>query len=159
MLVYLSGPISGLSYDDATKWRRIIADTLDVFDIKSLNPMRFKEVLSEEPILGAEVVAKHGIKAMDIFTRDYCDVVKCDVILVNLTQRIDSIGTIMEIGWARALHKFIILVTTKELETKLHPFIPLSCNLVVYDMRSALNQIVNMNGSGHNSVTVKATKV
>ncbi len=146
MNVYLSGPITGLSYEEATKWRNDVGWMLEmVADISTLDPMRHKEVLSNEPILDADVVAKHGIKAMDIFTRDYRDVVGCDVMLVNLTQGIDSIGTVMEFGWARALKKFIILVTTEALEAKMHPFIPLSCNLVVYDMRAALNQIVNMN--------------
>jgi nucleoside 2-deoxyribosyltransferase len=145
MLVYLSGPISGLSYDDATKWRNVVADTLDAFGIKSLDPMRDKESLMGEALLGADTVVKRGIDPRDIFIRDLTDVMRCDVMLVNLTQRIDSIGTIMEIGWARAgLGKFIILVTTPELEKQLHPFIPLSCNLVVHDMRHALNQIVNM---------------
>ncbi len=143
MKVYLSGPISGLSYEEATKWRLFVTDVLNAFDIKTLDPMRGKEVLAGCALLNAETVIDHGIAPFDIFQRDYCDVYECDVMLVNLTQRIDSIGTIMEIGWAEAMNKTIVLVTTEALFEKLHPFIVLSCDKIVYDMRDAVKYIVN----------------
>lgn len=97
--VYLSGPISGLSYADATKWRQAACILLSP-DIDVLDPMRG---ISEAEYHDAPC-SPSAERA--IFMRDYTDCLQADAILVNLVQPVDrvSIGTMMEIAWAYNLN-------------------------------------------------------
>jgi nucleoside 2-deoxyribosyltransferase len=85
MLVYLAGPIGGLSYNEATNWRDQAATDLAPFGIKCLSPMRGKDYLREEAILkgtGYDDTLLSNNRA--IVTRDRMDVTNCDALLMNL---------------------------------------------------------------------------
>jgi hypothetical protein len=105
-IVYLAGPITGLSYGEVTDWRAWVREELGNHDIYGACPMRGKEYLSHIQ----EMAASPGDKYMQmsvlstnrgIMTRDRFDALRCDVLLVNFlgAQRV-SIGTCMEIAWA-----------------------------------------------------------
>lgn len=130
--VYLAGPISGLSYDDSNNWRAEVRDQLLRSGIKCASPLRAKVYIRD----AAAVAGQRGepftidqastaiddndmdapaVRAMSnsrgITTRDRFDCLNCDVLFVNLlgTKKV-SIGTVMEIAWADALRKPIVLV-------------------------------------------------
>jgi len=108
--VYLSGPISGLSYAGATSWRKYATEQLK--PIVGLSPLRDCDGLTEEQCLshlGYPDKVLSTPKA--IVTRDRFDCTRADVVLVNLkgATRV-SIGTIIEIGWADAARIPIVLV-------------------------------------------------
>lgn len=108
-LVYLAGPISGLSYDATTNWRGKVRHAL-LPDIESLSPMRDKEFLKGEERLGEGYV---GTLATDsgVFERDTLDIRRADLLLVNLLgAKGPSQGTIWELGYATALRKPCVLV-------------------------------------------------
>lgn len=124
MKVYLAGPISGLTYDGATSWRDDIVKQLWERNVEGLTPMRGKAFLGK-----ATKIADHykeedyddvsgTVAAINI--RDHNDVYTCDALLVNLlgTKSV-SIGTVMEIAWARAYNKPVVLVIEKD-GTNLH---------------------------------------
>lgn len=103
-LVYLAGPISGLSYGGATDWREYAAKMLEP-EVKGLSPMRNKQFLSHlSNISGTGEDYKHIsplATARGVMTRDRFDCTRCDVLLVNfLGAKEASIGTCMEIAWA-----------------------------------------------------------
>lgn len=104
--VYLAGPITGLSYDRASDWRRGIISALAAVGIKALSPMRAKEYLAQlaAPISGTgEEYAHLGPLSLPrgVMTRDRFDATRCDVLLVNLLgAKTISIGSVMEIAWA-----------------------------------------------------------
>ena len=50
-LIYLAGPISGLSYGESTDWRQYVMDNLHE-DVEGLSPLRAKDYLKEEACLG-----------------------------------------------------------------------------------------------------------
>jgi nucleoside 2-deoxyribosyltransferase len=105
--VYLAGPISGLTYDGCTDWRKKVAEALEQCGIRAYSPMRAKEYLAS---LGT--ISGHGneyahlgvlSKARGVMTRDRFDATRCGVLFVNfLGAKIVSIGTVMEIAWADA---------------------------------------------------------
>ena len=111
--VYLAGPITGLSYEDATNsWRRDACEYLWNHHINAYSPMRGKDFLKDEVELSGGYNAYSGIASSSgVVTRDHHDVRSCDVMLVNFlgAKRI-SIGTCIEFGWAHAYRKPIICI-------------------------------------------------
>jgi len=111
MLIYLSGPMTGMDRGAMTNWRE---------DAKTcaphhtwLDPTRASNLVSEE---------------IGCFTRDYNDVKRSDLVLVNLRQECKdiSIGTMFEIAWAYEMRKPIILIVNPDTSHKLyqtHPFL------------------------------------
>lgn len=112
--VYLAGPITGLSYGGCTEWRVEVKEQLSDNNIDGLDPMRGKAYLSKEAQV-ADSYSDHTMSSINgINVRDFNDCKRSDTILVNLlgSQKV-SIGTVMEIAWARAFQKPIVLVMEK----------------------------------------------
>lgn len=104
-MIYLAGPITGLSYTGCTDWRKFAEETLDRAGIKAWSPMRAKEYLANlSSISGTgEEYAHLGVFATPrgVMTRDRFDTSRCDMVLANLLGATTvSIGTVMEIAWA-----------------------------------------------------------
>jgi nucleoside 2-deoxyribosyltransferase len=99
--VYLAGPITGLSFEGCTDWREYAIKELDTVGITGLSPMRSKDYLQRERIVGDCYDDKVLSCARGIITRDRWDTTRCDIILVNLlgAEKV-SIGTIIELAWA-----------------------------------------------------------
>jgi nucleoside 2-deoxyribosyltransferase len=126
--VYLAGPITGTSYGEATDWRAKAVRDLEKWGIAGFSPMRGKAYLSkEEELLDAyNDQTMSSITAINI--RDYNDTRTSDAILVNLldAKRV-SIGTVMEIAWAKA-HKIpIVLIMEKEGNVHDHGMLTYNC--------------------------------
>lgn len=104
-LVYLAGPITGLSFRGCTEWRQAAIADLAAHGITGLSPMRAKDYLAHlDSISGTgEEYAHLGVLSTPraVMTRDRFDCTRCDVLLVNLLGATTvSIGTAMEIAWA-----------------------------------------------------------
>ena len=117
-LVYLAGAIAGLSGADATDWRREARYQLDARAIESLDPMRAKHELAEQPRISTNFndYADRGafFTSRGIMARDFNDVKRCDALLVNLLGlEKPSLGTIMELAWAYALQKPAVIAIEK----------------------------------------------
>ena len=87
-VVYLAGPITGLSYQGCTDWRKFAKEQLDCDTIQAVSPMRAKEYLQRVP-----VISGHGreYESMGVYstpravmTRDRFDATRCSVLLANL---------------------------------------------------------------------------
>lgn len=133
MMVYLAGPITGVSYKACTEWREIVKDMLDE-DIKTLSPMRGKQHIEQR--------SKNGLVAMSyedfplssvkgINTRDYNDVKRADAVFVNfLGAEKVSIGTVMEIAWCRAFSIPVVCVMEKD-NIHNHSMLNYACGYIV----------------------------
>ena len=99
--VYLAGPITGLSFEGCTDWREYAIKELGSVGITGLSPMRSKDYLQRERIVGDCYDDKVLSCARGIITRDRWDTTRCDIILVNLlgAEQV-SIGTVIEMAWA-----------------------------------------------------------
>jgi nucleoside 2-deoxyribosyltransferase len=104
-LVYLAGPVSGLSFGQATDWREwAIAELYDV-GIQALSPLRGKEYLAKLKNISCtgEEYVHMGVLSTPkaVIMRDRFDCTRSDLVLVNLLNAATvSIGTVMEMAWA-----------------------------------------------------------
>lgn len=113
-LVYLAGPITGLDFRGATSWRDQVNVELSDTSIRTLSPMRGKQYLLNELSIADHYESQVMSTLKAINTRDYYDVRRADAILVNvLGAKKVSIGTVMEIAWARAFNIPVVLVMEK----------------------------------------------
>ncbi|QQG44967.1 MAG: hypothetical protein HYW89_03095 [Candidatus Sungiibacteriota bacterium] len=113
-LLYCAGPITGVSFEGCTEWREYVAKKLPAH-IKAVSPMRGKNYLAKEKLV-KDSYAQHPLGSpKGITCRDRMDVMRCDLLLVNLLGAAKvSIGTVMEIAWADMLRKPIVIVMEKE---------------------------------------------
>lgn len=118
-LVYLAGPIAGITGYEATDWRTLAAHRLEIHNIETLSPMRAKQSLGEQSRIS---VNYHDYEKLGTFftskaimARDFNDVKRCDVLLVNLLGAPrPSLGTVMELAWAYALQKPAVVAIEAE---------------------------------------------
>lgn len=108
--VYLSGPMTGLSYDGATQWRAEAAAGLGSA-ITALSPARNLGHLAAVEALDQAYTDNALTLPCGITTQDRWDAMRCDVLLVNVLGATKvSIGTVMEVAWADAARTPIVLV-------------------------------------------------
>lgn len=116
-VVYLAGPISQVSHDEASTWRAVVAGELDKLGIDSLDPLRGKHrFLAHKPAGDVEYTARnHGITPQQIVIRDKADIRKSDLVLVNFLdvakRGLMVFGSTMEISYAADQGKPVIIVT------------------------------------------------
>lgn len=151
--IYLAGPIAGCSYKEATDWREAVQEDF-LPGIVGISPMRLKEWCKRtRKIRDVKQYAKiadeqewlisgesHAIRA-----RDFNDVRTCDMVFAYLPKvlndRRPSWGTSIEIGWASAQQKPLVLVTDdKNLSN--HPLVRESAGWIVPDLGTGV-QVVN----------------
>lgn len=118
--VYLAGPISGLTFDEAQDWRHAFAAAMPLA-IECYSPLRVKQFLRAHGVL--EQSYPHHPLSTDrgIMTRDHNDVRTADALVANLAgaPRV-SIGTVMEIAWAHAYSVPVIAILDTQHD---HPMI------------------------------------
>ena len=122
-LIYLAGPITGLTWAEATDWRK---HTIDKFkdlsgygrkmnNYVALSPLRGKEYLEKETDIKDEYDEFQLSTSKMINSRDMFDVRRSDLLIVNLLNATRvSIGTMLEIGAAYILNKPIIVVMEEQ---------------------------------------------
>lgn len=136
--VYLAGPITSLSFNNATNWREKFIEDLPAH-ILGLNPMRGQDYLKHEKELKPSYDHIALSSAKGIFTQDFFDVKRSDLIVANLLGATKvSIGTTMEIAWAKAFNIPIILVIEKTGNIHCHPFVQECAGFRVDNLDEAL---------------------
>jgi nucleoside 2-deoxyribosyltransferase len=113
-LVYLAGPISICSYEQAVGWRDYVRSKLPPH-IKGMSPMRWKTYLGSEKAIKDHYDNHPLATTRGITTRDRNDTMRADLVFVNFlgAERV-SIGTVIEIGWADMLRKPIVICMTPD---------------------------------------------
>lgn len=113
-VVYLSGPITGLTYKDARfGWREKFQNMLED-SIVVLSPMRHEGHLAEMkkvPIEPSNLPTHLFSHPKMIVTKDFLDIEQCTIMVVNLLgAKKVSQGTLIEYGYATAKGKTIITI-------------------------------------------------
>ena len=111
--VYMAGPIKGLSYDEATDWRVEARTQLAQQGMDGFSPMRAKHFLKDSLSISTDPTFYDNVIANPtaIVTRDRYDVMSCDMMLINVQgASAVSLGTTVEIGWADAFRKPMVMV-------------------------------------------------
>lgn len=139
--VYLSGPMTGLLYEEADNWRQIATRTLTLDGIGAINPLRGKDglrgkVFSTSYDYGEEILNTGN---SSILQRDHFDVTNADVVLCFLAGATKvSIGTVAELAWAHTHRIPIVVVAEKEGNVHDHPFIRAMAGWWVEDLNKGL---------------------
>ena len=116
ILVYLCGPIAGLTYDEAEDWRQRFNQEVSTWPwpVRGLSPLRHREELRKFGKLGGPValpVTGSLNTPAGAATRDELDVRRCHFLFASfLGATAISQFSLAEIGMARGLQKPIIVV-------------------------------------------------
>lgn len=119
--VYLAGPISGLTYNEGQNWRETFANFMPP-QIKCYSPLRAKQYLRTFGKLEQSYEVSALSTDRGINTRDHYDCMSSDLILAYLSgaDRV-SVGTVMEIAWAYAYRKPLVVVMEEAGNVHDHP--------------------------------------
>lgn len=126
--VYLSGPITGLTYDDARfGWRKDFAKSMAQKDgkgIEVLSPMRHEGHLAEiQGTLEKDYPNHFFSHPKMIVAKDLLDIDESTMVIANfLGAKKVSIGTVAELGYAKARGKTIVAIMEKD-NIHNHPFV------------------------------------
>jgi nucleoside 2-deoxyribosyltransferase len=174
-LVYLAGPISGLTYGKCTDWRQQVQEEFKtktiykpseslynsqvikekIFNpygfIKTLSPLRGKQYLEQRSNAEGKINDSYEeyplSSAKGINARDHWDCFRCDLVLVNfLGAEKVSIGTCMEIAWAFAYKKPVILCMEED-NIHNHAMIRESSSFIVHSLEAGIEVLKAIAGT------------
>lgn len=124
--VYLSGPITGLTYQDARYgWRGDFAKLLTP-DINVLSPMRHEGHLAEITGPLAENYPTHLFShSKMIVNKDFMDIRRSDLMVLNVMGAMEKVsrGSLVELGYAAAIDVPIVLIIEPEGNIHDYPFV------------------------------------
>ena len=129
--IYLAGPISGLTYEEANEWREVITPNLEILGYKVLNPMYDKDFLKNKGVIGKDTDVINNVlnNHNNIYELDLFRVRHSDILLINfLGSKKASIGTVVEISTAHELNKIVIMIME---EDNVHNHIFITRNSIV----------------------------
>jgi nucleoside 2-deoxyribosyltransferase len=157
--VYLAGPITGLTFEDADDWRQYARERLSApvqhenvllqqhaspSGIVGYSPLRAKDYLLERGVLSGHPDAYTDqvlSSAKGILTRDHWDVSTCDMMLVNFLGATSvSIGTVMEIAYASAYRKPVVVAMESD-NVHVHAMLTESVGWIVDDLDYACDLV------------------
>ena len=138
--VYLSGPITGLTYSEARyTWREAFAKMLEP-KVTVLSPMRHEGHLAEMGNVGIQPdnLPTHLFSHPKmIVTKDFLDIDESTIVVMNLLgAKAVSQGTLIELGYAYGKGKTVVTIMD---EKNIHnsPFIPVMSHVIVNTMQDA----------------------
>jgi len=121
--VFLSGPISGLSFNEAVAWRDFAVEQLAP-EINAYSPLRQANFLKAQGKLNQSYSFNPLSTDRGINTRNHFDCQSADLILCNLLGAVRlSAGTIMEIAWAYAYRKPLVMAIEDSMNVHDQPMI------------------------------------
>lgn len=153
LLVYLAGPITGQTLAGANDWRTVAKEYLADHGINAVSPLRGKDYLNSlvgvDGAYGMEYKEHPMSTAHGITARDWWDCRRADMVFVNLLLAGEkvSIGTVMEVAWAHAAGRYVLVVME---QGSVHDYAMLreAANLVIPDFDEALHLVPTILGVG-----------
>lgn len=145
--VYLAGPIAGKSKAQANNWRSEISARLRPHGIIGISPLRC------EPLVGRKYKLNYDDPRFGtqnaINCKNWFDTTNCDLVLAYMPQELNddrpSWGTAMEIAWAVAMGKPVILVSDMKGLVN-HPLVAANRIWTLDNMDDAYDTIVGVLG-------------
>lgn len=137
-ICYLAGPITGLSYGSASDWREYAKTKLDP-SIVGMSPLRGKTYLSQIDNIQDtyEEIALSCAKGIN--ARDFNDCRRADMVIANFAGATTvSIGTVMELAWAKAFNVPCVAVMDEE-NPHWHAMVRESVGFIVPTLDEALH--------------------
>ena len=118
LIVYLAGPMAGLTVRECRAWRIVAAKKLVEAGFTVLDPTRELDHLDPDTIVTAFDEERRGV-----FSRDKFDSTRADILIINLLRaKYSSIGTLMEMAWSHLAGKFLSVAIEDEGNPHDHTF-------------------------------------
>ena len=139
--VYLAGQITTRD-TGCTKWRDRAIEKLASTEIVAFDPMRGKRDLALKSTDGG--LTHPDFDNGDMMKRDFLDVCRSDLILVNLHQYDPERpleGTLFELGWAWERRKLVVAFYADHHYT-IHPFFEQTITTFAPDLDAAIEKVV-----------------
>jgi nucleoside 2-deoxyribosyltransferase len=140
--VYLAGPIGGLTPEKAKGWRTNVIWGLRDHGIQGISPLRC------EPPNQGSIYATLGQpddplfgSATAIGAKNEFDARMCDMLLAYLPT--PSVGTLIELGWGKALNKPVILVS-EDPDLRAHPDVIQCSSWILTHLDEAVEVIIGV---------------
>lgn len=154
--VYLAGAITGCDRNEANDWRHDVINRLAHHNIAGISPLRC------EPLIGDRYQLTHQDPrfgtAKAISSKNFFDVQSCDLTLAYMPQEVNarrlSIGTLMELAWARALGKPTILVSDYPFILE-HPVVQANASWTLSTLEEAVDVLIGVLGDYAQPATIK----
>jgi nucleoside 2-deoxyribosyltransferase len=134
-IVYLAGPVLGTTHSEARAWRQEAAEVFADIGILAISPVR-----AEAPADGIRYGFGDQVHGgpLAIASKNFFDVGSCDIVFAFMPHQDHvSIGTLLEIGYAKAMGKLVVLVTDDAYLLR-HPVIRGCCGWIVEDFQAGL---------------------
>lgn len=136
--IYMAGPISGLSFEECYEWRQVCQKALQPH-IQAINPLRAKSYLWDSKKIEDCYQESLLSTQRGITSRDHFDCKRADMLLVNVMgAKTVSIGTCMEVAWAKAYNKPVVLIMEDEGNLHDHCMIRECCDFRVNNLTDAI---------------------
>lgn len=133
--IYLSGAMSGLSFEEQSRWRKQIMNAIKFGDYDYEKKATFFD-----PTQYYNFEEKKHKSEREIMEFDLYNLRNSDLVIVNLGNNGDkSIGTSMELILAKEM-RIPVIAFGGDKET--HPWILETCTRMCYDIREAVSHIV-----------------
>jgi len=147
LLVYLAGPMTGMTKEDVVTWRRKAETMLTDAGFIVLDPARGLMFLDPEDVVKDAYEDEFTENKHVVFERDKFDSTRADILFVNLkhAHRV-SIGTMMEMAWAHLSGRFVVTVIEKEGNPHMHAFVREASSIMFDDPEEACLYIVKTFG-------------
>ena len=131
--IYLSGGMSGLSFEEQSKWRQQFKDAI------TYNYETEKKVHFFDPTQYYNFEENRHKSEFEIMEFDLNALRKSDLVVVNFNQP-SSIGTAMELMLAKELN--IPIIGLNKDKKEIHPWLECCCNRMCDDMRELVTHVV-----------------
>jgi nucleoside 2-deoxyribosyltransferase len=144
--VYLAGPISGLSYDEASNRIKRVRYELerDLGNVLVLHPLTAKGYLRNELNLAPNGYKYPPSTDHAIVERDMWMVKQADIVLCNLCgAKTISIGSVAELAWAHMLGKHTVVAMEPE-NLHQHAFVLQMADVVFPQEKEAIQYCQNL---------------
>jgi len=140
--IYLSGAITDLTYDEARYgWRQEIASLFDK-NIIALSPMRHEGHLAElkGPITDKALIPHSHLLSHPkmIVAKDFLDIDECTIVVINFQgKKKPGRSSFIELGYAKAKGKTIIMIANDDDPICSHPFTSTISDVIVSSVKDA----------------------
>ncbi len=144
-MVYLAGPITGLTLEEATIWRDFAIRQFALYDIEGMSPMRDPQHVFSENVKNGRYSRVSPSVQRAIFMRDHNDCKNADALLVNLLHaKTVSTGTVMEIAWAYAYGVPLVVVRESEGNPHMHCMLDEACPVIVETVTEGIDVVLSI---------------
>lgn len=130
--IYLSGAMSGISFDEQTKWRKQVIEAIKYNCECEKTPSFF------DPTRYYNFEDNHHKSEREIMEFDLNALRKSDLVIVNFNEP-NSIGTAMELMLANELNIPIIALDRDNKD--IHPWLKCCCNRICNNIRELVSHV------------------